>query len=48
MNMGMDYEYLFTVIGVKKMKWFLSLTRCHLQPRVTQGHEWMEMALSVK
>ena len=25
-------EYLFTVTGVKKMKWFLSLTRCHFQP----------------
>ena len=24
-------EYLFTVTGVKKMKWFLSLTRCHFQ-----------------
>ena len=28
-------EYLFRVTGVKKMKWFLSLTRCHFQPRVT-------------
>merc|ERR1711951_86203 len=41
-------EYLFTVAGVKKMKWFLSLMRCHFQPRVTEGHEWLEMAPSVK
>ena len=41
-------EYLFTVTGVKKMKWFLSLTRCHFQPRVTEGHEWLEMAPSEK
>ena len=41
-------EYLFTVTGVKKMKWFLSVTRCHLQPRVTEGHEWLEMAPSEK
>ena len=39
-------EYLFTVTGVKKMKWFLSLTRCHF--RVTEGHEWLEMAPSEK
>ena len=32
-------EYLLTVTGVKKMKWFLSLKRCHFQPRVTEGHE---------
>ena len=31
-------EYLFTVTCVKKMKWFLSLARCHFQPRVTEGH----------
>ena len=43
-----DNEYLFTVTVVKKMKWFLSLTRCHFQPRVTAGHEWLEMTLSVK
>ena len=36
-------EYLFTVTGVKKMKWFLSLTRCHFQPQVTEGHEWLEV-----
>ena len=42
------YEYLFTVTVVKKMKWFLSLTRCHFQPRVTEGHEWLEMAPSEK
>ena len=41
-------EYLFTVTGVKKMKWFLSLTRCHFQPRVTEGHECLEMAPSEK
>ena len=41
-------EYLFTVTGVKKMKWFLTLTRCHFQPRVTEGHEWLEMAPSEK
>ena len=40
--------YLFTATGVKKMKWFLSLTRCHFQPRVTEGHEWLEMAPSEK
>ena len=40
--------YLFTVTGVKKMKWFLSLTRCHFQPRVIKGHEWLEMAPSEK
>ena len=33
------YEYLSTITGVKQMKWFLSLTRCHFQPRVTEGHE---------
>ena len=43
-----ENEYLFTLTGVKKMKWFLSLTRCHFQPRVTEGHEWLEMAPSVK
>ena len=32
----------------QKMKWFLSLTRCHFKPRVTEGHEWLEMAPSVK
>ena len=41
-------EYLFTDTGVKKMKWFLSLTRCHFQPRVTEGPEWLEMAQSEK
>ena len=41
-------EYLFTVTGVEKMKWFSSLTRCHFQPRVTEGHEWLEMAPSEK
>ena len=41
-------EYLITVTGVKKMKWFLSLTRFHFQPRVTEGHEWLEMAPSEK
>ena len=41
-------EYLFTVTGVKKIKWFLSLTRCHFEPRVTEGHEWLEMAPSEK
>ena len=41
-------QYLFTVTGVKKMKWFLSLTRCHFQPQVTEGHKWLEMAPSVK
>ena len=46
MNKG--NEYLFTVTGVKKMKWFLSLTRCHFQRRVTEGHEWLEMAPSEK
>ena len=39
-------EYLITVTGVKKMKCFLSLTRCHFQPRVTEGHKWLEMAPS--
>ena len=39
---------LFTVTGVKKMKWFLSLTSCHFQSRVAEGHEWLEMAPSVK
>ena len=38
-------KYLFTVTGVKKMRWFLSLSRCHFQPKVTKGHEWLEMAL---
>ena len=42
------YEYLFTVTGVKKIKLFLSLTRRHFQPRVTEGHEWLEIAPSVK
>merc|ERR1711951_147337 len=41
-------EYLFTITGVKKMKWSLSLTRCHFQPRVTEGQEWLEMAPSEK
>ena len=45
---GFDYEYLFTVNGVKKMKWFLSLMRCHFHPRVTEGHKWLEKALSEK
>ena len=31
--MIIDYEYLFTVTGVKKMKWFLSLMRCHFSDR---------------
>ena len=36
-------EYLFTVTGVEKMKWFLSLMMCDFQPRVTEGHEiWKE------
>ena len=39
-------EYLFTVTGVEKMKWFLSLMMCDFQPRVTEGHEWLEMAPS--
>ena len=30
------------------MKWFLSLSRCHFQPRVTAVHEWLQMALSEK
>ena len=34
-------EYLFTVTGVKKVKWFLSLIRSHFQSRVTEGHEWL-------
>ena len=38
------YEYLFTVTGVKKIKWYLSLMRCHFQPRVTKGHPWLEIA----
>ena len=42
------HEYLFTVTSVKKMKWFLSLTRCHFQPQVTKSHEWLEKAPSVK
>ena len=33
-------EYLFTVTGVEKMKWFLSLMMCDFQPRVTEGHEF--------
>ena len=37
-------EYLFTVTGVEKMKWFLSLMMCDFQPRVTGGDEWLEMA----
>ena len=37
-------EYLFTVTGVKKIKWFLSLTT-HI---VTEGHEWLEMVLCEK
>ena len=41
-------EYLLTVTGLKKMKWFLSFRRCHFQPRVTQGHKWLEMAPSLK
>ena len=43
-NNQLRNEYLFTVTGLKKMKWFLSLKRCHFQPRVTEGHEWLEMA----
>ena len=42
----LSIEYLFTVTGVKKMKWFLSLSRCHFQPRVTEGHAGLEMASS--
>ena len=41
-------EFLFTVTGVKKMKWFLSLTRCHFQPRVTEYHYQLEMAMNEK
>ena len=41
----LDNEYLFIDNGVKKMKCTL---RCHFQPRVTEGHEWLEMAPSVK
>ena len=37
---------LFSNSGVKKMKWTLPFTRCHFQPRVTEGHEWLEMAPS--
>ena len=40
----MRNEFLFTVTGVKKMIWFWPLTRCHFQPRVTEGHKWLEMA----
>ena len=36
-------EYLFTVTGVKTMKWFLSLTRYHLelsfQPKTVFGQK---------
>jgi len=38
-------EYMFDDTGVKEMKWTLPLTRCHYRP-VTEGHEWLEMALS--
>ena len=41
-------EYLFTVTGVKKMKWFLSVKRYHFQPQETEAHEWIEMAPIVK
>ena len=41
-------EYLFIDTGVKKMKWFLSSHEVPFQPRVTEGHEWLEMALSEK
>ena len=37
-------ECSFNDTGVKKMKWFLSLTRCHFQPPVTKGYKWLEMA----
>ena len=51
-NYPSENENLLTVIGVNKMKWFLSLKRCHFQPRVTlrvtEGHEWLEMAPSEK
>ena len=31
---------------MKTIQWFLLLTRCHFQPRVTEGHSWLEMAPS--
>ena len=42
------HEYLFTVTGVKKMKWFLSLRRCYFQSRLTEGYEWLVMDPSEK
>jgi len=41
-----DNKYLFSNTDVKKMKWTLPLTICHFQPRVTEGHEGLEMAPS--
>ena len=45
---GSHNEHLFTVTGVRKMKWFLPLARCCFQQQVNEGHEWQEMAQSEK
>jgi len=39
-------EYLFKDTGVKKIKWTLPLTSCLFQPRVADGHGWLEIAPS--
>jgi len=41
-----DNKYLFSNTDVMKMKWSLAPTRYHFQPRVTEGHEWLEIAPS--
>ena len=35
--------YLFNETGVERMKWSLTLTRCHFQLQVIEGHDWPEM-----